>query len=93
MLILHPLLPPNPNPNPPPHTEPWKQELKKEVALIPAYIERYSKQMLPYSLSSGTRKSRKVVVKFHMLCGSYHTVSVDDMLLTRVQSFNFDKTF
>ena len=70
-----------------------KQELKKEVALIPAKIERFSKQMLQYSLSSGTRKSRKVVVKFHMLSGSYHTVSVDDMLLTRVQSFNFDKTF
>ena len=71
-----------------------KQELKKEVALIPpAYIERYSKQILQYSLSSGTRKSRKVVVKFHMLSGSYHTVSVDDVLLTRVQSFNFDKTF
>lgn len=70
-----------------------KQELKKEVALIPAYIGRFSKQMLQYSLSSGTRKSRKVVVKFHMLSGSYHTVSVDDMLSTRVQSFNFDKTF
>ena len=94
MLILHP--PPSPPTLTlaPRHTPSLgKQELKKEVALIPAYIERYSKQMLQYSLSSGTRKSRKVVVKFHMLSGSYHTVSVDDMLLTRVQSFNFDKTF
>ena len=93
MLILHPPPPPTLTLTPRHTPSLGKQELKKEVALIPAYIERFSKQMLQYSLSSGTRKSRKVVVKFHMLSGSYHTVSVDDMLLTRVQSFNFDKTF
>lgn len=94
MLILHPSPPPTLTLTPRHTPSLGKQELKKEVALIPpAYIERYSKQILQYSLSSGTRKSRKVVVKFHMLSGSYHTVSVDDVLLTRVQSFNFDKTF
>ena len=79
-----------------PHHTPslGKQELKKEVALIPAYIERFSKQMLQYSLSSGTEKAEKWLLSFTCSLNRMAPgVSVDDMLLTRVQSFNFDKTF
>ena len=50
------------------------------MTFIPADIERFSKQMLQYSLSSiRNRKSGKVAVKFHMHSESYRTVSVDDM--------------
>lgn len=82
LYIINLVPPPPANPNPPPHTEPWKTRVKERGGLD---TRRYRGFLNKFC-------GGKVAVKFHMLSESYRTVSVDDMLLTSLQSFNFDTT-